>query len=437
MIRRLVTLCLLPLLLANPLRAEIAIQEVTSPGGIKAWLVEEHAIPFTALEIRFGGGSALDDPGKRGAVHLMTALLEEGAAEMNAQKFAESRDALAADFRFDSGMDTVSVSARMLTENRSKAVELLRLALVHPRFDQDAVDRVRGQVLAGIRAGRKDPGTLASETFNRLAFGAHPYGQAAEGTEDSVAGLTRDDMLAAHKAALSRQRLYISAVGDITGEELGALLDHLLGELPATGAPLPGVATVGLTGGVTLEPFPTPQAVVIFGHEGIPRDDPDYVPAYVLNEIVGGSRFGSRLMTELREKRGLTYGVGSYLVDYEQADLVMGQMATANATAKQAVDLLQSEWSRAAEGVTQAELDAVKTYLTGAYALRFDSNRAIAGVLVGMQMAGYDTGYPARRNAMIEAVTLDDIARVAKRLYRPDALRFVVVGEPEGLVSTP
>ncbi|MFN7052104.1 MAG: M16 family metallopeptidase, partial [Gemmobacter sp.] len=324
MIRRLVTLCLLPLLLANPLRAEIAIQEVTSPAGIKAWLVEEHSIPFTALEIRFGGGSALDDPGKRGAVHLMTALLEEGAAEMNAQKFAESRDALAADFRFDSGMDTVSVSARMLTENRSKAVELLRLALVHPRFDQDAVDRVRGQVLAGIRAGRKDPGTLASETFNRLAFGAHPYGQAAEGTEDSVAGLTRDDMLAAHKAALSRDRLYISAVGDITGEELGALLDHLLGELPATGAPLPGMATVGLTGGVTVEPFPTPQAVVIFGHEGIPRDDPDYVPAYVLNEIVGGSRFGSRLMTELREKRGLTYGVGSYLVDYDQADLVMG-----------------------------------------------------------------------------------------------------------------
>ena len=437
MIRRLVTLCLLPLLLANPLRAEIAIQEVTSPGGIKAWLVEEHAIPFTALEIRFGGGSALDDPAKRGAVHLMTALLEEGAAEMNAQKFAESRDALAADFRFDSGMDTVSVSARMLTENRSKAVELLRLALVHPRFDQDAVDRVRGQVLAGIRAGRKDPGTLASETFNRLAFGDHPYGQAAEGTEDSVAGLTRDDMLAAHKGALSRDRLYISAVGDITGEELGALLDHLLGELPATGAPLPGMAAVGLTGGVTVEPFPTPQAVVMFGHEGIPRDDPDYVPAYVLNEIVGGSRFGSRLMTELREKRGLTYGVGSYLVDYEQADLVMGQMATANGTAKQAVDLLQSEWARAAEGVTQAELDAVKTYLTGAYALRFDSNRAIAGVLVGMQMAGYGTDYPAKRNALIEAVTLDDIARVAKRLYRPDALRFVVVGEPEGLDSTP
>lgn len=439
MIRLLATLFLL---IAAPLRAEIAIQDVTSPGGIKAWLVEEHSIPFTALEIRFGGGtsldgSGLDDPGKRGAVHLMTALLEEGAAEMNAQKFAESRDALAAEFRFDSGADTVSVSARMLTENRSKAAELLRLALVHPRFDQDAVDRVRGQVLASIRAGRKDPGTLAAEGFDALAFGSHPYGSSGEGSEDSVQALTRDDMLAAHRAALSRERLYISAVGDITAEELGALLDHLLGELPATGGALPGAAAVGLTGGVTVLPFPTPQAVVMFGHEGIPRDDPDYVPAYVLNEIIGGSRFGSRLMTELREKRGLTYGVGSYLVDYEQADLVMGQMATANGTAKQAVDLLQAEWARAAQGVTQAELDGVKTYLTGAYALRFDSNAAIAGVLVGMQMAGYDKDYPSRRNALIEAVTLADIARVARRLYRPDALRFVVVGEPEGLVSTP
>ncbi len=167
------------LCLATPLHAEIAIQEVTSPGGIKAWLVEDHSIPFTALEIQFRGGTALDAPGKRGAVNLMAALIEEGAAEMNAQKFAESRDALAASFRFNASVDSVTVSARMLTENRSRAADLLRLALTAPRFDQDAIDRVRGQVLANIRAAEKDPGELAHDAFRQQAFGSHQIGRAS------------------------------------------------------------------------------------------------------------------------------------------------------------------------------------------------------------------------------------------------------------------
>lgn len=420
-------------LIALPLQAETNIQEVTSPGGIKAWLVEEHGIPFTALEIRFRGGTSLDAEGKRGAVNLMTALIEEGAAEMNAQKFAESRDALAAEFRFNASVDSVSVSARMLTENRARAAELLRLAINHPRFDADAVERVRGQVLTNIRAGEKDPGTIAGDVFSHLAFGDHPYGSSGDGTQASVAALTRDDILAAHRGALARDRLYVAAVGDITPEDLGALLDHLLGELPATGAPLPGPAKVGLTGGVTVQPFPTPQAVVMFGHDGITRDDPDYFAAFVLNEIVGGDRFTARLMIELREKRGLTYGVGSYLADYDQADLVLGEFATDNRTAGQAVEVLRQEWARAAQGVTEAELSAAKTYLTGAYPLRFDGNGPIANILVGMQMSGYDRDYPKTRNARIEAVTLADVARVAKRIYRPDDLRIVVVGQPEGL----
>lgn len=430
MIWRLVALLAL---IALPLQAETNIQEVTSPGGIKAWLVEEHGIPFTALEIRFRGGTSLDAEGKRGAVNLMTALIEEGAAEMNAQKFAESRDALAAEFRFNASVDSVSVSARMLTENRARAAELLRLAINHPRFDADAVERVRGQVLTNIRAGEKDPGTIAGDVFSHLAFGDHPYGSSGDGTQASVAALTRDDILAAHRGALARDRLYVAAVGDITPEDLGALLDHLLGELPATGAPLPGPAKVGLTGGVTVQPFPTPQAVVMFGHDGITRDDPDYFAAFVLNEIVGGDRFTARLMIELREKRGLTYGVGSYLADYDQADLVLGEFATDNRTAGQAVEVLRQEWARAAQGVTEAELSAAKTYLTGAYPLRFDGNGPIANILVGMQMSGYDRDYPKTRNARIEAVTLADVARVAKRIYRPDDLRIVVVGQPEGL----
>ena len=425
-------------LLAQPLRAQIAaIEEVVSPGGIRAWLVPEPGIPFVALEIRFRGGTSLDAPGRRGAVNLMTGLIEEGAGDLDAQGFAAARDALAAEFRFRATADDVAVSARFLTENRDAAVDLLRAALTGPRFDADAVERVRGQVLAGLRSDARDPRTIAGEVFDRDAFGDHPYGSSGDGTLDSVAALTRDDVLAAWRGALARDRIYVSAVGDITAEELGPMLDRLLGGLPATGAPLPPQAAYGARGGVTVVDFPSPQSVIVFGHEGLPRDDPDFFAAFIANEILGGGRFSARLMTELRERRGLTYGVATYLMPRDRAALMMGSLDTANATVAQAIDLIRAEWARmAAEGVTQAELDAAKTYLTGSYPLRFDSNAAIANILVGMQMEGLPIDYAQTRNARIEAVTLEDLRRVAGSLLRPEDLHFVVVGRPEGVEST-
>ncbi len=431
MIRALFTAALL---LAAPVRAEIAIQEVTSPGGIKAWLVEDHNIPFTALELQFKGGSSLEAPDKRGVVNLMTATLEEGAGEMDSKAFAEARDALAAGISFDSGADSVGVSAKFLTENRDQAIELMRAALVNPRFDQDAVDRVREQVLSNLRANEKDPGTLASEKFDALAFGDHPYATTGDGTIETVTKLTRDDVVAAHKAALARDRVFVAASGDITAEELGKLLDRLLGDLPATGAPQPDTAPWLLPPGVTVVDFPTPQSTVFFGQLGIPRDDPDFFPAFILNEVIGGGRFTARLMTEVREKRGLTYGIGTYLVNMEHADMVLGQFSASNDKVAEAIKVVQEEWGRlVSEGVTPEELETTKTYLTGSYPLRFDGNGPIASILVGMQMDGMPIDYVTTRNAKIEAVTAEDIKRVAARLFKPEALQFVVVGQPEGM----
>lgn len=422
------------LAMATPAWAELDIKQVTSPGGITAWLVEDHNIPFTALEIQFRGGTSLDTPDKRGAVNLMTALIEEGADEMDSRAFAEARDALAAKFTFNASGDSVGVSARFLTENRDSAIDLLREALVNPRFDQDAVDRVREQVLSILRSNEKDPSKLASRRFNELAFGSHPYGSSGDGTLETVAALTRNDVVAAHKAALARDRVYVSAAGDITAEELGPLLDRLLGDLPATGAPLPGEASVELPPGVTVIDFPTPQSTVLFGHLGIPRDDPDFFAAFILNEALGGGRFTSRLMSEVREKRGLTYGIGSYLVSFDLADMYLGQFSASNDKVAEAVAVLRAEWERiAAEGLTDQEVADTKTYLTGSYPLRFDGNSRIAGILVGMQMEGMPIDYAVTRNARIEAVTMDDIRRVAARLYRPEALHFVIVGQPTGL----
>ncbi|MGC1488931.1 MAG: insulinase family protein, partial [Albidovulum sp.] len=231
---------LICLVLTNPALAEVKIEEVTSPGGIKAWLVEEHGIPFTALDIRFRGGTSLDAPGKRGSVMLMASLLEEGAGDLDAQGFAEARESLATRIGFDADADTVSISAQFLTENRDASVELLRSALIDPHFDQTAIDRVRGQILSIIEANATDPNEIAAKTYDQIAYGDHPYGSSDFGTAETVNALTRDDILAAKAASMTQDRLFVSAAGDITPAELGALLDDLLAGLPQTGADLPG-----------------------------------------------------------------------------------------------------------------------------------------------------------------------------------------------------
>lgn len=415
-------------------QAAVEIQEVTSPGGIEAWLVEEHSIPFTALEIQIRGGANLDREGSRGAVNLMMALLEEGSGDMDARAFQEAREGLAASYGFQAYDDSVSISASMLTENREEAVALLRQALVEPRFDEDAIERVRSQVLSIIASDKQDPGAIASDVFFAEAFPDHPYGSSLNGTVESVAALTREDLLQAHRDALVQDRIYVGAVGDITAEELGLLLDELLGDLPGEGPPLPPEAEVAVEGGVTVVDYPTPQAVAIFGHEGIERDDPDYFAAYILNHILGGGSFESRLMDEVREQRGLTYGIGTYLIPKDFGEVWLGSFASDNRTIAEALEVVRGIWADvAANGVTEAELTAAKTFITGEYPLRFDGNAEIAGILVGMQMVGLPPDYVVNRNGYIEAVTMEDIRRVAAEFMDPEGLHVVVVGQPEGL----
>lgn len=425
------------LLVPGPIWAAVKIQDVKTPGGLNAWLVEEHSIPFVALEIRFRGGSSLDEPGKRGASYLMSGLLEEGAGDMNAQDFLKAKEALATDISFDIGRDSLNVSARFLSENRDQALELLRAALIEPRFDADAVERVRTQVGSIIADNQRDPQSIAMARFNQLAFGDHPYGSAQEGTPESLAALSVDDLRTAWRNLLARDRIVIGVVGDISAAELGPMLDNLLGGLPAEGSPMPKRADLTLTGGTTVIDFPTPQSVAIFGQEGIEWEDPDYFAAYVMNHMLGGGGFNSRLQQEVRVKRGLTYGVYSWLASYDLGELIMGSVQSANDRVAQAVDVIREEWRKMAEdGVSPDELDAAKTYLTGAYALRFDGNGRIASILAGMQLNGLPIDYIETRNDRINAITRDDISRVAKRLLKVDDLRVVVVGRPKGLEST-
>ncbi|MEM6480350.1 MAG: pitrilysin family protein [Pseudomonadota bacterium] len=420
-----------------PARAGVDVVELETPGGLSAWLVEEQSIPFVALELRFRGGTSLDAPEKRGAINLMTALLEEGAGDLDARAFTRETEALAASFSYSANADAVSISARFLSENRDEALALLRETLVSPRFDDDAIERVRAQVLSGIRSDEKDPSSIASLAFAELIYGDHPYASSSDGTIESVSAITRDDLVRAHQGALTKDGLYISAVGDISAEELGAILDTLLGDLPQTGLPMPDDANLNLPGGIKVVDFETPQSIAMFAQPGIEREHPDFFAAFILNHILGGGGFESRLMQEVREKRGLTYGVYSYIAGRDRAEIWMGQVASANDRVAEAVEVIAEEWERIrTEGVTEQELDDAKTYLTGAYPLRFDGNATIARISVGMQMDGLGTDYIDTRNDNVNAVTIEQINRVAQEVLDPESLTFVVTGQPEGLSDT-
>ena len=414
-------------------RAAVEIQEVTSPGGITAWLVEEPSIPFVAMDIRFKGGSSLDPEGKRGATYMMMGLLEEGAGDRDARAFTEATEAVAANFGFDTFRDSVQIEAQFLTENREESLALLRDAIKFPRFDQDAIDRVQTQIASIIEGNETDPNDIAGTTLAALSYPGHPYATAQEGTVESVNALTRADLIAAHQAVFARDRVYIGVTGDISAAELGPLLDTLLGDLPATGAPMPVEAELALEGGQTIVDYRSPQSVALFGHAGVDRDDPDFFPAFVANHILGGGGFESRLMVNVRERRGLTYGISSFLASRDYGNQWLGQFSTSNENVGPAIDLIQSIWDDMAEnGVTPEELDAAQTYLTGAYPLRFDGNGRIAGILAGMQAQGLGVDYIETRNDQVNAVTLEDIQRVAAEHLVVEDMHFVIVGQPQG-----
>ena len=433
---RLAALAFAAALVAAPASAETEVQVITSPGGIEAWLVEEPSIPMVAFEIIFEGGASRDPADKQGSANFLSTMLDAGAGDLDSAAFSATAERLGLRAGFSAGRDSFSVSARLLTENREEALDLLRTALIEPRFDADAMERMRASILASIRSNETDPGALAAKAWRRALFEGDPYARVTEGDAETVAALTADDLREAHARLLNRSRMHVAVVGDVSAEELGPILDRLLGDLPNEAwEPLPDV-TPADERGLEIVELDVPQSSATLVQEGLARDHPDFMTAYVMNYILGGGGFTSRLTTEVREKRGLTYSVYSYLMPYERTAIMAAGVSSDNARIAEAVDVIKAEWTRMRdEGVTEEELEAAKRYLTGAYPLRFDSNAKIAGQLAGIKRQGFGPEYIRERNGMIEAVTREEVARVAGKLLAPERLKIVVVGKPEGLVE--
>jgi len=408
------------------------IERVVSPGGIEAWLVEGHTNPLIAIRFAFRGGASQDDQGKEGLAYFVSGMMDEGAGELNAIAFQERAQELAMRMDFDAGRDVMLGNVQTLTANKDQVFDLVRLAMTKPRFDEDAVERVRAQILAGLKFDENDPETVASLAWDRLAFQNHPYGRPIKGTIESISTITRDDLKNYARRVFARDKLVISVVGDIDPETLGKALDHLFGDLPLNSELAP-VADANPPLGPTREiiEMDVPQSVAQFGHRGIPRKDDDFIPAYMLNYIIGGGGFSSRLMEEVREKRGLAYSVYSNLYPYQHGAVFVGSVATKNEAVGQSLEVIESELKRLAEqGPTAEELENAKSYLTGAYALRFESSSSIANQLLWIRIEDLGIDYVNKRNKLVEAATLDDIKRVAKRLIEARRLIITIVGKP-------
>jgi zinc protease len=423
------------LILSSAQAAEVdgmKIERVVSPGGIEAWLVESHANPLIAIRFAFRGGATQDDDGKDGLAYFVSAMMDEGAGELSSIAFQERAQELAMRMDFDAGRDVMLGNVQTLTANKDEIFDLVRLAMTKPRFDEDAVERVRAQILAGLKFDENDPETVASLAWDRLAFQNHPYGRPIKGTIQSISNIRRDDLKTYVRRVFARDKLVISVVGDIDAETLGKALDHLFGDLPLHSELAP-VADANPPLGPTREiiEMDVPQSVAQFGHRGIARKDDDFIPAYVLNYIIGGGGFSSRLMEEVREKRGLAYSVHSNLYPYQHGAVFVGNVATKNEAVGQSLEVIEGELKRLAEqGPTAGELENAKSYLTGAYALRFEPSSSIANQLLWIQIEDLGIDYVNRRNKLVEAVTLDDIRRVAKRLIEADRLITTIVGKP-------
>jgi zinc protease len=419
--------------------AAIDIKEVKTPRGITAWLIEDKSVPLVSLEFAFRGGSALDPKGNGGLAEFVSGMLDEGAGSLDSSAFQKALEQDSISLRFRASLDIFTGSLRTLNTTRDKAFDLLHLALTQPRFDPEPMARVRGQLLAQVEREAERARNVADQVWHRTTFGNHPYARDVDGNRQTVLKISPDDLRAFAGRRFGRDNLVIGAVGDISPDDLAALVDRAFGDLPANAAAW-RVPTARLhdQGKIIVVDRKIPQTVVQFGHSGIPMGDPDFFAAMVMNYILGGGGLTTRLAEEVREKRGLAYSIYTRLVNYDHADLVMGWVATRNERVKDTLDIVRAQWRRMMDTpVSPRELDDAKAYLTGIYFTRLNSTQRIAQLLLGIQVDNLGMDYIEKRNAKINAVTVADVQRVARRILKPETMTVVLVGQPQGIAATP
>jgi zinc protease len=421
------------LLLLCPVQAwAVTVQTLNMGRDAQIWYVEDHTLPMIAMTVAIPAGSAYDPDGKAGLAGFAAAMLDEGAGPYNSAGYQAALNGRAIRLSASPDRDWLLISLVTLKENAPAAFRLLGLALAKPHFEPEAMSRVRAQILSGMQEDDEDPATVAAKAFFEKFFPGHPYGHPVSGNRAAVARITRGDLVNFAHSHWVRGGIHIAVSGDIDAASLKTLIASAFSTLPDRAPPpIPPVRRMGAPG-VTLVPMPVPQPNIVFGLPALARADRDFIPSYVANYIVGGGGFSSRLTTEVREKRGLTYDISTDVTTLRKAGIFAGQVATKAGSVNQTIAVIRDTMNDFAQnGPTQKEMDDAKTYLTGSFPLAFTSNSGIAGQLSAFQTAGLPVGYVQKRNDLINAVSIDDVRRVAKRLFSAGRLTIVIAGSPE------
>lgn len=409
-------------------RADVDIQEVTSESGITAWLVEDYTVPVINIRFAFTGGSVQEPEGKEGLANLMTGLFDEGAGDLESAVFQERMDDAGGEMSFSATRDAVFGSLRMLAEDREEVLDLLRLAVTEPRFDEAPFERIRAQILTGLQSRERDPEHQGRLAFARALYGDHPYGRSDEGTSETLAALTPDDVRALHERLFARSNLHVAVVGAIDAETLAQVLDEVFGDLPAE-ADLVEIEPVepALAQEVGFE-FALPQSSLQLVYPGLARDDADFFPAFLMNHVLGGGSFSSRLFNEVREARGLTYGIGSWLRTDDYTNSLNIATSTRSDRVSEALEVIEAEIARMIEeGPTEQELADAKRYLIGAYAINnLDTSASVARTLVELQRNDLGIDYISRREELINEVTREQAHEAARRLLSAEPALMVI-----------
>lgn len=410
------------------------IQEVKSESGMTAWLVEDHSVPVIALTFAFKEAGAKNDPEeKQGLARLASNTMDEGAGNLDSQAFQKELQDLSISLSFGTDRDHFSGSVKTLTRNKARAFELLKLALTQPRFDEEPLQRMIAANQARIKSSLSDPEWMAARLQNDRVFEGHPYALNSGGTLSSLEKITAEDLRAFHKT-LGKNALVVSASGDITGPELKTLLDDVFSGLPDVSSSESSDMALQNAGKIFLYEQDIPQTIIEITQGGIDRNDPDYQSAQVMNFVLGSSGFGSRLTEEIREKRGLTYGIYTYFQNYDAVDTMNITTSTANENTSEMLALIRAEWDKMKNTViTEKELADAKSYLIGSLPLSLTSTDRIAGLLLSLQIDGLPLDYLDRREEEIRQTTAQDVQKIAQRLLRPENFTTVLVGQPQGI----
>lgn len=427
------------LLASVPVLASVNVEEVRVSNGVKAWMIQDSSLPIVAIKVAFlNSGSAYDPEGKEGLANIAVHMMDEGAGDLSGIALKNILEEKAISFYVTSDEDNVYIHMKTLKEHLGEAFNILRLVLTEPNFAEADFKRVREQISLSIEKRKESPDFIANQRWNQIAYGSHPYARDNMGSRESLLSISKDDLIDYMYSNFAKDNLVISAVGDISQKELASYLDSafdsltkkqsvrqsILAELkvlrPADKQPV-------------VIPFDISQSIAIFGFKGLKRNDPYFYPAYLMNHILGNGGFDSRLMNEVREKRGLAYSVYSYMATFQYGGVIKGYVATENHRIKKSIDIIKKEIKKIQnKAITQRELDDAKNYLVGSFPLRLDNNASLANFLLFMQIEELGMDFLEERNNLINAVTLKQVNAISEKLLHIDNMITVVVGSWPG-----